>query len=557
MAKFDELTDEDKQALIDKLRGVPNDDGDDTPVLSDDQKRAFVQKMNPVQAPEAAAGNLNDIDPDELAPLPKKRQQKTDVPEDKDVEEKIKGITAGEPTPAGGIFARLLEKRKLGLGDTKQKDYEDVAKQEETKKAADEEVQNELGGDEAEAEATARPNDKGVATKSEEEPGKTVSFGDGSTNPLYSRDNLLMAQQLANKQRAGAEIGKAGEQLGTAFSGGRTKATSQGLFDEQAAHANDPIQQMLQAQEMEKSDPNSDVSKGFKDFAKQYGVNVQGNFSAAMGEKLLPFIFKGYEAQQQREARHDDVNARLEARSQDMADKNATLLSMGLQRTDAKQADSFNRNAIKANQGAQQLVSNRGALGKANATVQSVEKLQSSLDKYPDLNKMPPELVADFVAAFNNTFTGGQASDAKFKKILPKNLWNDKAKAIEWFTGNPSGAAQGQFVRAYMDVAEGQKKVAENQIKEGIAKHYRNSASGMHPTDLETQLGSYGLTPQDIQDYKPGMFTNSKTQPKAQSEGQPVPKGKVIMTDPQGRQGYVPQEQVQDALAQGYIQSKQ
>lgn len=54
--------------------------------------------------------------------------------------------------------------------------------------------------------------------------------------------------------------------------------------------------------ENQKNDPKSPVSKAFRDYAKILGYDIKGDFSAADAEKVIPFLFKGFEADLERQA---------------------------------------------------------------------------------------------------------------------------------------------------------------------------------------------------------------------------------------------------------------
>ncbi len=128
---------------------------------------------------------------------------------------------------------------------------------------------------------------------------------------LGTVENLKAAQQQARDARLVNQLGKASEVIGASIA--RTAPVAQGLFDQNIQQADNFVKDHLAQVEQEKTDPKSPISKAFQQYVKRFGVEVRGDMSAAMGEKLLPVIFKSFEAEENRAARKDEVMLRLKA----------------------------------------------------------------------------------------------------------------------------------------------------------------------------------------------------------------------------------------------------
>lgn len=124
------------------------------------------------------------------------------------------------------------------------------------------------------------------------------------------RDAEAEAREQARSARQAGLFGKAGETIGTAIS--RAKPVGSQGFDD-AIKLSDKNVEDAKANDNEKKDPKSPTSKAFKAFLAQVGINVKGDFTAEMGEKLMPIAFKKFEAEENRKSRESLARERIEA----------------------------------------------------------------------------------------------------------------------------------------------------------------------------------------------------------------------------------------------------
>lgn len=139
---------------------------------------------------------------------------------------------------------------------------------------------------------------------------------DVGTNNIASLENMLAALEGANAVRTGADLSRSADILssGIASLGAGTpiKPTGQELFKDQAKGAEQITDDYKQMVEMQKHDPNSPLSKAFRQFAEKLGVSIKGDLTAAEGEKIIPYIYKEFEAKENRKARKDELAMRLQ-----------------------------------------------------------------------------------------------------------------------------------------------------------------------------------------------------------------------------------------------------
>jgi hypothetical protein len=132
----------------------------------------------------------------------------------------------------------------------------------------------------------------------QQDPLKVLDFGTGFKDTAAA---LQEQQQMRNDAWLANQLSKAGSQLGAAIAGVKTPDLS--LFDENIKQADSVVNQYKERMEKEKTDPNSPLSKGMKQFMKSFGFDVQGDASAEELMKLSPLAERYYQSVENREAR--------------------------------------------------------------------------------------------------------------------------------------------------------------------------------------------------------------------------------------------------------------
>lgn len=107
--------------------------------------------------------------------------------------------------------------------------------------------------------------------------------------------DLKDAQNRAANVKFVNEMGKAGDIIGAGISGGQPIAAAQSLFDSNIKDADNIVQDYQARVANQKNDPDSPYSKAFREYAKQLGIDIRGDFTAADGEKIAPMLYKQYE----------------------------------------------------------------------------------------------------------------------------------------------------------------------------------------------------------------------------------------------------------------------
>lgn len=125
-------------------------------------------------------------------------------------------------------------------------------------------------------------------------------------------ENLEDAQQRRNMAQLTNRLGKAGELLGTAFSG--AKPVAQQAFDEQIKDAENIVTDFEKKAEQEKNDPNSQVSREFREYYERLtGQTANPKMSLNNGMKIMPYAVQRFMATEAQKARREQQAVQLQS----------------------------------------------------------------------------------------------------------------------------------------------------------------------------------------------------------------------------------------------------
>lgn len=132
---------------------------------------------------------------------------------------------------------------------------------------------------------------------------EAIDFGQGQS--IASDAAFLDAQDRSNKAIMLNRFGEAMDQVRAGL--GQGKVDDPSFWREGVKGAQDIPKQYLERVKFEKEDPNSPMSKGYKELAKAMGYNITGKASAADLEKLIPQLSNMYTQREARKARAEQA----------------------------------------------------------------------------------------------------------------------------------------------------------------------------------------------------------------------------------------------------------
>lgn len=214
--------------------------------------------------------------------------------------------------------------------------------------------------------------DRGPAIDKEvQKEAPALDVGEGSVG---TKEALLKAQETSNDIKLRNNLGKSFDLLGAGIIGHGAKPVAQELYDQRIKDADSVIQNHKDLVENQKNDPNSPASKAFKQYAEKIlGKPIKGDFSAAEGEKILPFIFKGYEAEENRKMQKELKELQLEALKEGRADRKQRQSELDQDKKD-------NKNETMITNLRKELTA--GQLGKVYETYQNAKRGKKVVSEY-------------------------------------------------------------------------------------------------------------------------------------------------------------------------------
>lgn len=207
----------------------------------------------------------------------------------------------------------------------------------------------------------------------------TVDFG-GSPS-IASLERLQQLQNQANEESRWLRFAQAFSQARAGMSGQSEDRFSKGYDDDIKAAQSIP-EQYKQQVAFEKEDPNSPISKGYRDLAKKvYDIDIQGSASAADIEKQFPQFANLKTAKEARLARSQDLKLRLAEIGSRNAERNDMKLSADqnkwIEKTGdkmVKRSDTFSK-IKKASAMIDEAVRNPSAIGDMSALYSLISAL--------------------------------------------------------------------------------------------------------------------------------------------------------------------------------------
>lgn len=339
----------------------------------------------------------------------------------------------------------------------------------------------------------------------EEATDKPIVVNFGENNSINTVENLAQVQRDIQNATLVNQLGKSAEIIGSSIAG--AKPVAQELFNENIKQAQQAEENFKALAAKEKDDPNSDLSNGFKEYLKQFGVEVQGNASASTLEKIIPMAYKAFEAKETRKLKTMESEKQREqqkylqeerlATQKFIAGENAKArkesanikLSEKQEQVDQKRLDNLGKLLTS------ETASSRSAFGKAANNLRAAEAIETLVGQYKDRGQLDQRQIAELARSLDTLLSQGQATISGTEKLIPKSARGDLAKMQEYILGIPQGAKQKEFVDRMVETVGRERDLAKEQIKRAQGKilaPYRN-LSQSHPEDYEAILRAHGL----------------------------------------------------------------
>lgn len=304
-----------------------------------------------------------------------------------------------------------------------------------------------------------------------------------------TQQDLNDAQHRAANVEFANRLGKAAETFSAGLS--HTQPVNQKSWEEGAQSGQNIVKDYQAQVANQKNDPNSPLSQAFRQYAQGLGVKINGAFTAADGEKLLPYMFKGFEADQQRQQTAANLEFKMKELAQMKQQHDETLAALkeklGTVKTTGDQAKAMSEVTNKIEQS-----KSRGVVKNAYEAERLIDNAQSLINEYSqngkNLNDMPQAQVANFFNELAKIAKGGVANESDYKHIAPNTLASRLMSHISSIGNTPTGADLGKFI-------------TENQP---YLNSLKQNAMGVAGNDINNYLTGYKdrLSPQQYDTLK-------------------------------------------------------
>ena len=289
------------------------------------------------------------------------------------------------------------------------------------------------------------------------------------TEDKYAKLNQMIAD--LKQQRFMNNFGRA--MSGMVASAGGHKDNFDQMYADRAKSLDKMPDEFKTQEEMEsgipKHDPNSSISKMYRDLAQSNGYTPRGNETADELEKLMPQLFKSRELKETTAARVQSQKDKLDAMKQITADRAKITEESQLEKDRQKLGDvtNFNKQA-------------RGNAAQIQNLVNQGERLQTLVDSIPknsrgepDLGKVTPIQKEELLRTFD-TLLAGKSTVSGQQELMKSvdSIYNKAAQIRQYLTGNKAYGNESGLLKSVVDTIYREKGLAVEKIKD---MSYENS----------------------------------------------------------------------------------
>jgi hypothetical protein len=323
-------------------------------------------------------------------------------------------------------------------------------------------------------------------------PGPAIDVGHNSLGDLQ---NLRDAQAAANQSEFTNRLLKS---LDIASAGiARTNPSGQEFFDQGIKNSQQVVKDYQQQLANQKYDPNSTESKAFREYAKQLGVPIKGDLSAADAEHLYPLIFKNYELKQslasKEKMNREDIASREKIAKMNLEGKKDV---QGQKMTDKDNAD-FEKAVKTVNQ---DLASSRSAFGRNANVVRAAGALKQLVADTPNMNNWTESQVNEFAKNLDAMLSNGAGTVSGMKSFIPHSFMGSIKKLGSKAFNRPLGMDQGAFAQNLMNMVNAEEAYAKQGVqktKGELLRGYEHLAA-KYPDRWNRTFGEIGLDADSI-----------------------------------------------------------
>jgi hypothetical protein len=345
-------------------------------------------------------------------------------------------------------------------------------------------------------------------------------------NELGSNDDLFKLQQNRNEAAGNSALVQAAVGLQNSILNRDPSQTEafRKVTDANISEADKGIQQYKDRVDNQKNDPASPISQAFREYAKNLGFDIKGDFSAATAEKIIPDMFKDFENKQKQQQLLDTAAENRKSRTEDLKYKYDQLNAQKKMQYDTMRQNAKDRaedkkryedekkqfkqdldvdhrtdRIVKSAQ--EQLASGRTPFGIAAKNFQSVQNAEALLNGQ-DLDLLDNREVYETAKVLDRILSQGNPTISGSKALTPETAPIILGKYIEFIKNERQPARAKSFMERTAKTLSREKDVAKKQMNStvvdlfsGHRDLYENSRSRQRLMDV---LENKGISVDDL-----------------------------------------------------------
>lgn len=299
---------------------------------------------------------------------------------------------------------------------------------------------------------------------------------DFTGSSVSSQENLAdTLKQQANLNLV-ANLGRATDKIGSSIA--NVKSEENPVYKSIEGQAAQLPGQYKQIADNEKNDSNSQISKGFRSFVEnKLGTPLKGDPSAADLEKVIPSLFKDYEARLAEKGKLEQKKLEVGAKKEQFDEKleeskrwHDLLSDMHQDKLDKAQSDKELKDENLANTQFMKMAeklsaaraSSRSAFGKAALNKAAAERIETLVEGR-SLNDLDAREIQEVARSLDSLLAQGQPTISGSHELVPKTAVGNLAKLTEYITNQRQGAGAQSFLNQMIKTVKREKELADKQ----------------------------------------------------------------------------------------------
>lgn len=313
---------------------------------------------------------------------------------------------------------------------------------------------------------------------------------------LQNKQDLTNAQGQANKNEMLTGLARAGATLTAGLAGSNTPVNEK-PFDAMAATDQQPVTDVLNKQKADTSDLTN--QKAALDISKKTGDEDPNSPQSIAARNMVKQLYPGKFTDEQLDglSKADlsdsvmkplELDAKIKAHSEEMAQKGADRASVNADRQDQKATKDQN-SALQNVNGLLESARGNPAAAQAERDIYAAQKANTL---YEQTKGNPnPEMAKLYISEIGKIAQGGSPTVDELKGLTPGVLTGPMASAWEALTGNPTPAGMQKFMSQYRDYANGVAKDAQKVIEDKYGRVIETNRARLGESNYQALKTNY------------------------------------------------------------------